>query len=281
MATLSGYITEVRRLLHDANGNFYSDSELTDYINEGRQHTVQDTGCLRKLQVTQTPTTPVVGGRNPTPFAANTYYNQDDYVFSNVYIYRVTTAGTSDDSGIPYPTTGLAYPPTTEFFVGGVGLTYAGPVEIINYAALPDSLYTLDILNINIYWGNSRIPLRYMPWSQFNADVRFWQNYIGRPVVFSVYGQGQIYIAPVPDQVYPMELDTVVQPTPLVTSLEVDEIKEPYSSCVKFYAAYIAKYKEQSYGEAEIFKQEYIKAVQQVLSTTFTRRLPSAYGNGY
>jgi hypothetical protein len=281
MATLSGYITEVRRLLHDANGNFYSDSELTDYINEGRQHTVQDTGCLRKLQVTQTPTTPVAGGRNPTPFAANTYYNQDDYVFSNVYIYRVSTAGTSDDSGIPYPTTGLAYPPTTEFFVGGVGLTYAGPVEIINYAALPDSLYTLDILNINIYWGNSRIPLRYMPWSQFNADVRFWQNYIGRPVVFSVYGQGQIYIAPVPDQVYPMELDTVVQPTPLVTSLEVDEIKEPYSSCVKFYAAYIAKYKEQSYGEAEIFKQEYIKAVQQVLSTTFTRRLPSAYGNGY
>jgi hypothetical protein len=281
MATLSGYITEVRRLLHDANGNFYSDSELTDYINEGRQHTVQDTGCLRKLQVTQTPTTPVAGGRNPTPFAANTYYNQDDYVFSNVYIYRVTTAGTSDDSGIPYPTTNLAYPPTTEFFVGGVGLTYAGPVEIINYAALPDSLYTLDILNINIYWGNSRIPLRYMPWSQFNADVRFWQNYIGRPVVFSVYGQGQIYIAPVPDQVYPMELDTVVQPTPLVTSLEVDEIKEPYSSCVKFYAAYIAKYKEQSYGEAEIFKQEYIKAVQQVLSTTFTRRLPSAYGNGY
>lgn len=281
MATLSGYITEVRRLLHDANGNFYSDSELTDYINEGRQHTVQDTGCLRKLQVTQTPTTPVAGGANPTPFAANTYYNQNQFVFSNVYIYKVTTAGTSDDSGIPYPTTGLAYPPTTEFFVGGVGLTYAGPVEIINYAALPESLYTLDILNINIYWGNSRIPLRYMPWSQFNADVRFWQNYIGRPVVFSVYGQGQIYIAPVPDQVYPMELDTVVQPTPLVTSLEVDEIKEPYASCVKFFAAYMAKYKEQSYGEAEIFKQEYIKQVQQVLSTTFTRRLPSAYGNGY
>jgi hypothetical protein len=34
--TLSGYITECRRLLHDANGNFYSDNELTDYIILGK-----------------------------------------------------------------------------------------------------------------------------------------------------------------------------------------------------------------------------------------------------
>jgi hypothetical protein len=280
MATLSGYITEVRRLLHDANGNFYSNSELTDYINDGRNQVVADTGCLRRLQVTQTPTPPVAGGSNPTPFAANTTYALNQYVFSNIYIYRVSTAGTSDTSGIPYPAAGVAYPPTTQFFVGTVGLTYAGPCEIVNYAALPEGNETLDILNINIYWGNSRIPLRYMPWSQFNADVRFWQNYIGRPCVFSIYGQGKIYIAPVPDQVYPMELDTVAQPIPLVDVNEIDSIKLPYNEPVKFWAAYLAKYKEQSYGEAEIYKQEYMKQVQSVLTTTFTRRLPSAYG-GY
>ena len=50
MATLSSYITEVRRLLHDANGNFYSDSELTDYINNARTRLVRDTGVLRTLQ---------------------------------------------------------------------------------------------------------------------------------------------------------------------------------------------------------------------------------------
>lgn len=50
MATLSEYITECRRLLHDANGNFWSDPELTDYINEARAHLVRDTGCLRKIQ---------------------------------------------------------------------------------------------------------------------------------------------------------------------------------------------------------------------------------------
>ena len=49
MATLSGYITEVRRLLHDATGVFWTDAELTDYINDARNRIVRDTGCLRYL----------------------------------------------------------------------------------------------------------------------------------------------------------------------------------------------------------------------------------------
>jgi hypothetical protein len=52
---LSGYITQVRRLLHDANANFYTDQQLTDYINAARARTVRDTGCLRSIQVTQSP----------------------------------------------------------------------------------------------------------------------------------------------------------------------------------------------------------------------------------
>ncbi len=280
MATLSGYITEVRRLLHDANGNFYSNTELTDYINEGRQHTVQDTGCLRTLQVTQTPAPVAAGKPNPSLYATNTYYNAGDYVYFNIYIYEVTTSGTSDDTYPPYPSGSSPIPPSTEFFLGGAGLTYAGRVELINYAALPNGINTLDVLNVNLYWGNSRIPLRYMPWTQFNAQLRFWQNYVGRPLVFSTYGQGQLYIAPIPDQIYPIELDTVIQPTPLVSTTEVDSIVEPYASCVKYFAAYLAKYQEQSYGEAEIYKQEYFKSVQQVLTTTYTRRIPDPYQTG-
>jgi predicted Zn-dependent protease len=54
--TLSGYITECRRLLHDANANFYSNPELTDYINQARQRLVRDTGCLRTYQTSATVT---------------------------------------------------------------------------------------------------------------------------------------------------------------------------------------------------------------------------------
>jgi hypothetical protein len=209
--TLSGYITECRRLLHDANANFYSNPELTDYINQARQRLVRDTGCLRTYQTSATVT------------------NQEVYTF----------------------------------------------------ASLPNAAFTMDILNINIIWGNSRIPLRYMPWTQFNAELRFWQNYYGRPIAFSMYGPTSFYISPVPDQVYAMELDTVILPTPLVTDAQVDEIPDPWTSPVAFYACYKAKFKEQSYGEAEIFKQEYTRQAQSVLATTYTRRMPSPYSSPY
>lgn len=211
MATLSGYITEVRRLLHDANGNFYSDSELTDYINSARERVVRDTGCLRTLQ----------------SFTLTT--NKESY----------------------------------------------------SYASLPNGSNTLDVININVYWGNSRTPLRYLPWTDFNAQLRYWQNYIGLPIAFSIYGQNTIYFGPVPDQNYVCEFDTVILPNDLQSDSTVEQLQDPYTVPVAYYAAHKAKFKEQSFGESEIFKQQYENQVRNVLSTVFTRRLPTPYSVPY
>jgi len=161
------------------------------------------------------------------------------------------------------------------------GLTYVGNCENIYYAAMPSGDRTLDIININLYWGNTRVPLDYLAWSDFNVRLRFWQNYIGRPLAFSNYGQSNIYIGPIPDEAYQLEIDTVILPLPLVTSNEEDTIKDPYTSSIKFYAAYLAKYYEQSYGEAEIYKQEYNKQTASVLTSVFTRRIPTPYSSPY
>ena len=209
--TLSQYITQCRRLLHDANGNFYTDQELTDYINDARNRLVRDTGCLRRLQTSATVT------------------NQETYTF----------------------------------------------------ASLPEGTQTMDIININLYWGNSRLPLLYRPWTDFNAQLRYWQNYTGRPIAFSMYGPHTIYLGPTPDQVYTMELDTVVEPLPLVQLNDPDTIPDIWTQPVAYYASHTAKFKEQSYGEAEIFKQQYVKNVQSLLVGTYTRRLPTAYSQAY
>jgi len=211
MSALSDYITECRRLLHDANGDFYTDSELTDYINAARKRTVRDTGCLRELQ------------------AETALTDTETYTFDT----------------------------------------------------LPSGTNTIDVLNINLYWGNTRIPLRYLPWTQFNAELRFWQNYSGRPIAFSMYGPKKYYIGPVPDQDYSMELDTVILPDNLVDDTSTEQIPSPFTDPVAFYACHQAKYKEQSYGESEIFKQEYVKRVQNVLASTYTRRMPSPYSAPY
>ena len=211
MTTLSDYITTTRRLLHDANANFWSDSELTDDINAARNRLVRDTGCNRVLQ------------------SSNAVTSQEVYPFSG----------------------------------------------------LPQGSATLDVLNVNLYWGNSRIPMRYLPWTQFNAELRYWQNYVGRPIAFSMYGPQSFYLAPVPDQTYVIEVDTVVQPTNLVNMSDVETIPLPFTEPVPYYAAYTAKFKEQSYGEAEIFKKQYIDKVQNVLATQFQRRMPDPYTTSY
>lgn len=209
--TLAQYITQCRRLLHDANANFWSDQELTDYINDARNKLVRDTGCLRTIQTSATVT------------------NQETYTF----------------------------------------------------ASLPQGDQTMDIINLNLYWGSTRIPLRYLPWTDFNAQLRYWQNYYGRPVAYSMYGPQTFYLGPVPDEVYTMELDTVIEPTALVNAADTDTIPDIWTSPVAFYACYTAKFKEQSYGEAEIFNQQYMKKVQSVLVGTMTRRMPTPYSQAY
>jgi hypothetical protein len=280
MATLSSYITEVQRLLHDANAVFWSTAELTDYINDARERVARDTGCLRTLQITSTPISNT--GVAASIWTAGATVTAGEFVFSNIFIYEVTQSGVLGDTAPPYPAANYTFPPSTPFTDGTAQLQYSGPAEIIPYATLSNGT-TLDILNVTIYWGNSRIPLRYLPWSNFNSQLRYWQNYVGRPVCFSVYGQQQIYIGPVPDQSYVCEIDTTILPTPLSlnTPNAVDPIQDPYTTPVAFYAAYKAKYKEQSYGEAEIYKQEYLKHVNAVLNSTFTRRIPDPYSTPY
>jgi hypothetical protein len=276
MATLSSYITEVQRLLHDANSVFWSTSELTDYINDARERVARDTGCLRTLQITATPISST--GVPATVWTAGATVTAGQFIFNNIFIYEVVTGGVLSTTAPPYPASGYTFPPSTPFTDGTATLQYSGPAEIIPYATIATGT-TLDILNVNVYWGNSRIPLRYLPWSNFNAQLRYWQNYVGRPVCFSVYGQNTIYVGPVPDQAYVVEIDSTILPTALSlnTPNVNDQIQDPYTTPVAFYAAYKAKYKEQSYGEAEIYKQEYAKQIQAVLNSVYTRRIPDPY----
>ena len=281
--TLQGYLTQVRYLLHDAQANFYTNDQLTGYINSARERVVRDTGCLRTVQVSQTPAPPVAGGANPVIWASGLAVTAGQYVFSNVYIYQIVTGGTLGTAVPPYPSATYVYPPSGTLTLSDSSVTYqyVGPCEVINYAALPSGLLTLDVLNINLYWGNSRIPLRYLPWTDFNAQLRYWQNNVQRPICFSIYGQSQIYVGPVPDQAYVIDLDTVILPTTMVNLADTDTINDPYDTVIQFYAAHLAKYYEQSFGEAEIYLQQYKQKTQSVLVSVFTRRIPTPYSTPF
>jgi len=195
MATLSSYLTAVRRLLHDANANFYTDQQLTDNINSARERVVRDTGALREIVVAQVPcqvapsaTINSASPAYPTAWVASTAVTANTFVFSNIFIYQYITSGTSSSTAPPYPGNSNSnydnYPPSTAFADGTATLQYVGNCENISYEAITNLMGTaplsqstgstvLDIVNINLYWGNSRLPMNYMAWSDFSARLRF------------------------------------------------------------------------------------------------------------
>jgi hypothetical protein len=83
------------------------------------------------------------------------------------------------------------------------------------------------------------------------------------------------------DQAYVIDLDTVILPTAMVNLSDSDTIIDPYDTVVQFYAAHLAKYYEQSFGEAEIYLQQYKQKTQAVLVSTFTRRIPTPYSTPF
>jgi hypothetical protein len=78
-----------------------------------------------------------------------------------------------------------------------------------------------------------------------------------------------------PSQAYNNSVfDCVVEPADLVLVTDPDnEVYMPYSECVGFYAAYLAKLKDQRRQEAEDFLSDYQRRKIQAVGTAFYRRL--------
>jgi hypothetical protein len=211
MPLLSEYRTECRRLLHDANANFWTDAELNTYINDGRKKVAADTKCLRAL------------------VTVNLTQNQESYPIT-------TTLSTYGSRAI-------------------------------------------DVINVTVIWGQSRIPLLQMAWTEFNAKMRVWVTNQSRPAAMTRFGTspGTVYIQPVPDQTYSSEWDISYIPVDLVDDTTVDELTYPFTSCVAYYAVFRAKEKEQSHGEAEGYLEKYREKAREAINQVYTRLMPNPY----
>ena len=277
MTILSDYITSTRRLLHDVSGNFWTDAELTDYINEARARVVSDTGCLRINQVPVfQPNTEQYGYGGVTGISittGGTGYANGTYALNITGGGGTGAAGTYTCSGgavtsATITTQGSNYTSTPSVsFPSGGGANAVGLVGFIN-------ANTLDILSVTIIWGNFRIPLNYMPFTELTAKLRVWTTWQQRPAAFSVFGQQTLYVGPLPDQIYVSEMDSVILPNTLIDNSTTEQIAYPFVTPVPYYAARLAKIKEQSYNEAEMFLQMYKKRALDSIASTYTRRLP-------
>ena len=155
-------------------------------------------------------------------------------------------------------------------------------VESYDFSLLPQNLLgnkTLDVLNINLINGSDRFSLRWKVFTDFNAWYRTNTTQRYMPECFSLYGQSTFYLGCTPDQIYPLELDTVIVPPALslASPSVLDVIIDPYTSPVKYYAASMAKIYQQQFTDADRFMRLFDSDVDRVLRGVRTRRIDSAY----
>jgi hypothetical protein len=276
MSNITSYILATRRLLHDATGQFYTDSELTDYINDARLRVVRDTGCLRTLvqsYITQGVESYTYGSLTGVSIiSGGSGYTSPTLTFTNASgtgsgaaVSLTATSGVI--TGASITSVGSGYTATPSFTVtGGVGVGASVGVGVLTVNAF-------DILNVNVLWGNSKIALDYLPWSRFNYQMRGWSQLQGRPIVFSIYGQNTLFLGPPPDQNYGVEFDLVQAPPTLTLPTDVETIPLPFNAPVAYYAAYTAKQRMQEWDEARWFQNMYKSQIRSALNSTFTRRI--------
>lgn len=87
----------------------------------------------------------------------------------------------------------------------------------------------------------------------------------GQPKVYAQYSQGvngSLYIDPLPDTDYSLNLDCVCYPIPLVDDTTVEAIPYPWTDCVPFFACYYAYMSAQRQGDADLFYKRYQEFAQ-------------------
>lgn len=182
--TLTTYLTRVRRLLHDANADYFSASDLTADINDA--------------------------------------IAQRDLWSGGSRSYRQ-----------------------------GVALTIGQ--DLYDLTVLFPTLTVLDVINVWLIYGSTRVPLDNPSFTDLTAKARALTGYQNRPFGFARYGATQLYIAPAPGAAYTADFDLVTLSITLVAGADADPLPFPYTNPVPYYAAYQAKVNQRRYDEADVF----------------------------
>jgi hypothetical protein len=133
---------------------------------------------------------------------------------------------------------------------------------------LPFGPVTIDVRQITLNWGgNYYYRLMEWTWPQLNTWLRQYRTTFDRPRAFARPSGGIVYVAPIPNQDYSSDWDTILIPADLVDNTTPDTIPIPFQIAVPYFAAYWAKQYEQSFAEAEMMKKQYQQFARNAMNT--------------
>jgi hypothetical protein len=134
--------------------------------------------------------------------------------------------------------------------------------------------------------GGAWKPLwRRIVWTDFQARFRIYgrtfYGTISEPGWWSQYNEGAIgalYLAPIPGQAQPMEVDLTCIPTPLLNDDDPEPIPYPWTDAVSYWAATLSLMQQQRTQDAQAMAQTFNAELPFAASVVCPQMIQTAYG---
>jgi len=118
-----------------------------------------------------------------------------------------------------------------------------------------------DVVGINLLVGSTRVVLGNVSYTQLNARYRPFTGAQSLPVAWAKYNPTTIIFGPKPGVAYDTEWDCCLTSENLEGDDDTDVLIGKYTVPVPFYAAYLLKFNERQYAEADVFLDAYYKRI--------------------
>ena len=239
---LAQHQADTQDLLNDAGGQFFPIPTLNRYINRSRRRIAAVSGCLRVV-----------------PPGTITKPNQEIYPFED---WRALAQGI-----MPQAQSILACRSLT---VGIGGRWQQDPADNDRWKIM----------------GGSWKPMwRRLVWTDFQARFRIYggtfYGVISEPGWWTQYGEGPlgaVYLAPIPSQEMPMEVDLTLSPSPLLTDTDFEPIPYPWVDAVAYWAAVMCLMQQQRKEDATAMAQMFNTELPLCASVVCPQLIQNAYG---
>ena len=141
-------------------------------------------------------------------------------------------------------------------------------------------------LNTGRIEGGSWKPLwRRIIWTDFQARFRIYggtfMGTISEPGWWTQYGLGpigQLYLAPIPTQGLPMEVDLTIVPQPLGTDDDIEPIPYPWADAVPYWAAVLCLLQQQRREDAAAMSIMFNSDLPMCAAVVCPQMIQTAYG---
>lgn len=306
---LTAYLAQTQRLLHDPQNTFYSQADLTAYINIARRWVATEANCVRVLLSGGTIANVVLGAGGAGYVSPKVTINGGGGFQGQISATQtggVITALSIVLGGYGYLTT-----PTlaiTDAAGPGAGATATCSLDnsastvtgqefylfsTLNTIAAQGGIFrtpgvsqVIGIISIACSQGGTYKPtLTPLDWSIFQAQLRIYQNQAQNyPIYWSQFGQGAagtFAVFPWPSQVLPMDIDAYCLPVDLASDSTPEAIPSLWTDAIPYYAAYLAYDNSQRADDAKRMLDTYDNFMRRARKVAEPPRDPAPYGEDF